>query len=192
LETSELRKFVLFELSKMALKGITVTDFSLVGLNIRLVITFEKSMLEFLMQNEEEFQILSVVKDKKKYVDDLYLKQFEPFVKDVTKFLSPIIKEKMQAYDKLLNTIEYREEQVKVRREQLEKRKLELEARTKILQFQVQAVNVEEQFFEADKLRNETEGVRKWGRENDFLLKWVASGVIIFLVLLLILFIVLL
>lgn len=192
MEKSELRKFILTELSKMELKGMTVTDFSLDELAIRLVIMFEASVVEFLMKNEEEFQILSVTHQKKKYVDELYLKQFEHFIEDVTKFLNPIVKEKMEAYEALWNTIEYREERVEIRKEQLEKRRLEIEARTKVLQFQTQAIDVEEQFFEADKIRNEMQGVRKWGRENDFLLKWVASGVGVFLLLLLILFIVLL
>lgn len=184
MEQSELRNFVLTELSNMELKEITVTDFSLDSLAIRLVILFENATIEFLMKNEFEFQILSVVYQTKKYEDELYLKQFDHFVKNVVKYLNPIVKEKMVAYGRLWNTIEYREEQAKIREEQLDRRKLRLEARKQVLHFQAQAIGVEEQFFEADKLRNETQGMRKWGREHNFLFKWVGYGLGAFLLLL--------
>jgi len=182
MEKSGLRKFILTEFSKMDLKGMMVTDFSIEGPAIKLVVELEKSVVAFSMKENGKFQILSVIHRGKKYVDKSDLDRFGHFIKDVTQYLRPLVREKIEAYTQLRNTIEYREKQVKSREEQVEKRRLTLDAREQLLKFQTEAIDFEHQTLEADKLRNESQKVRKWGRENDFLLKWLIIGAVILLV----------
>jgi len=181
MEYLAMKKFVLAELSKMDLNGMFVTDFSIDTTTIKLVVKLGDSLVAFLMK-DHDFEVLSAIHHGKKYEDEAYLKQFFPFVEAAIAYLSPIVREKMEAYTQMTNTIEYREKQIKIREEQVQKRKLTLDAREKLLKFQTEAVDFEHQTLEADKLRGEVHGVRKWGRENDFLIKWLVAAIVVLLV----------
>ena len=180
---------MLEEFSKATFKGFKVVDFWLDKNIMRFMVEVEQSTVVFTIKDDTQFQVLSVVHQGKKRVDAHYLHQFEGFVAEVATVLDPMIKEKKAEYEKLANTIEYREEQVRLKEEQLSKRTLTLEARAQLLEFQMQAIDVENQFLEDEMAENEARRVRRWTRENGFLLRWFAIGVGIVLVLLILILI---
>ena len=185
----ELKKFMLDEFSKATFKGFKVVDFWIDQASTRFIISVEQSTVAFMIKNDDQFQVLSVVHHGKERVDEDHLHEFEDFVAAVAVILNPIVKEKMAEYEKRINTVEYREEQAKLKEEHLEKRALTLEARAQVLEFQMQAIDVESQFLEDEKARNEAQRVRRWTRENTFLLKWFIIGIAMVAILLILILI---
>jgi len=185
----ELKKFILSELAKLELNGIKVIDFSMGLSSTKFEVAFEQSTVEFVLNDDDQFQILSVVYNGKKYVDADYLCHFNDFIIDVITTLKPVIKEKKAEYMKNPDLIDYREEQAKLKEEHLEKRAFELQAREQVLIFQTQALEMESQLLEDEKVRNDAQKVRKWTRENNFLFKWLSVASAVVLVVLVLIFI---
>jgi len=182
----ELKKFISDELSKLESNGIKVVDFQIDSSSTKFVIAIEQSALYFVVTDDGEFQILSVVHNGKKYVDDDYLRQFDDFIVDVIAIVMPIVKGKKDEYMRRPDMIEHREEHAKLKEEVLEKRALEIQAREQLLEFQIQAIEMESQLLEDEKAKNDAQKVRKWTRENSFLFKWlgVAGAIILIMILL--------
>ena len=149
----ELKEFILAELQKLELNGIKVVDLSIGSTSTRFVIAIEHSIIDFVVNNNSQFQTLSVVYKGKKYVDAKYLAQFDGFVADVIRIVQPVVERKKDEYDKDPDMLDYREEQAKLKEEQLEKRSLTIQAREQLLEFQTQAIDVESQFLEEEKVQ---------------------------------------
>jgi len=182
----ELKKFISDELLKLESYGIKVVDFQVDSPSTRFVIAIEQSAVYFIVTDDDEFQILSVVHNGKKYVDADYLYQFNDFITDVIAVVMPIVKGKKAEYMRRPDMIEYREEQAKLTEEYLEKRSLEIQAREQLLEFQIQAIEMESQLLEDEKLKNDAQKMRKWSRENSFLFKWFGIvGTVVLVILLL-------
>ena len=173
----ELKKFILDELLKLELKGIKVIDFSIDSYSTRFVIAIEHSTVDFVVNDENQFQILSVMYNGRKYIDAEYLSKFNGFVADVIRIVKPIVREKSAEYVRRPDMIEYREAQARVKEEQLEKRALSIQAREQLLEFQAQAIDIESQMLENEKRENNEHQLLTWVNENIFLLKWV--GIVI-------------
>ena len=173
----ELKKFILDELLKLELNGVKVVDFSIDSSSTRFVIAIEQSTVEFVVNNDNQFQILSVMYNGKKYVNTDYLHKFNDFVASVIARVSPVVKEKTDEYVRRPDMIEYREERAKLKEEQLEKRMLTIQAREQLLEFQAQAIDVESQILEDEKNGVTDQKLLKWVNENIFLLKWI--GIVI-------------
>jgi len=147
----ELKRFVLDELLKLELKGVKVVDFSIDSSSTKFVIAVEHSTVSFVVNDENQFQILSVVYNEKEYVNADYLSQFNDFIAAVVSILKPVVKEKVDEYAKRSDMIEYREARAKLKEEQLEKRALTIQAREQLLEFHVQAIDIENQILEDEK-----------------------------------------
>ena len=173
----ELKKFILDELLKLELKGIKVIDFSIDSYSTRYVIAIEHSTVDFVVNDENQFQILSVTYSGRKYTDAEYLAKFNDFVADVIRVVKPIVREKKSEYMMRPDMIDYREAQARIKEEQLEKRVLSIQAREQLLEFQAQAIDIENQILENEKKVDTRQKVFKWVNDNIFLLKWV--GIVI-------------
>jgi len=185
----ELKKFISDEFSKLEENGIKVVDFQLDSSLTKFVIAVEKSAIYFVVMDDEAFEILSVVHNGKKYIDADYLCQFNAFVTDAIAIVMPIVKAKKAEYIAHPEMIEYRETQAKLKEEYLEKRTLELGAREQLLAFQLQAMDIENQLLEDEKVKNSEKKVRKWTKENNVLLKWTIAVLVVGLILLFVLFV---
>jgi len=185
----ELKKFISDEFSKLEENGIKVVDFQFDSSLTKFVIAVEKSAIYFVVTDDGEFEILSVVHNGKKYVDANYLCEFNGFVTDVIAMMMPIVKAKKAEYIAHPDMIEYREEQAKLKEEYLEKRTLELGAREQLLAFQLQAMDVENQLLEDEKVKSDEQKVRAWTKENNVFLKWMVFVIVIGIVLLLVFFV---
>ena len=178
----ELKKFISIELLKLESKGIKVVDFQIDSPLIKFVIAIEQSAVYFVVTDDNQFQILSVVHNGKKYVQDEYLSQFDGFIEDVVALVMPIVKGRTAEYMRCPDMIEYREQQAKFKEDHLEKRALEVQAREQLLEFQIQAVEMENKLLEDEKIINETQKMRKWTRENNFLFRWSVIAVVVVLI----------
>ena len=193
MEASELRlkKFILDELSKLNLKSVEFIDFSIDSfetidsLETKFIIAIDQSLVDFVVDNEGQFKILSVLYNEKKYVDAEHLRVFEGFVADLVTIVRPVVVEKIVEYEKYFNTIDYREEQVRLKEEYLEKRTLEIQAREQLLEFQGQAFDVENEFIDNEKGYK----MPKWVRENNFIFKWIGIIAVVALIILLLILI---
>lgn len=184
----ELKKFILNECSKLKLKGIKVIDFSIGSASIRFLVAVEQSTVDFIVNDDNEFRVLSVLRNGEKLVKFDYLSQFNDFITDLIAIIKPVVKEKMDEHASRFNTIEYREAQAKLKEEQLKKRALGIQAREQLLEYQMQAIDVERQLLKDEKLKKEVQKVRKWTREHNFLFKWLVVASAVMLVVLLLIF----
>ena len=174
----ELKNFVLNEFSKINLAGIKVVDFSIGSSQTRFLVAIEHSTIDFVVKNDKQFDILSVVHQGKRHESIEFLAPFNDFVADLIAIFKPFLVNKIDEHTKRYYTIEYREKQASTRESQLKKRTLEIQAREQLLEFQMQAIDVENQFLEEERLR-------KLRRESNVLYKrFVILGVAILIVLL--------
>jgi len=181
----ELKKFILDELLKLKLNGIEMIDFSMGSSSVRFVIKAEKSIIDFVVNNDNQFQILSVIYNGKKYVDSEYLRQFNDFIAAIINIIKPVVKEKADEYVRRPDMIKYREEQAKLKEEQLEKRVLAIQAREQLLEFHMQAIDIENQIFEDEKVKNKKQKLLAWMSERIFLFKWIGIAITVALIVLL-------
>ena len=173
----ELKQFILDELLKLDLNGVKVVDFSIESSSTRFVIAIEQSTVDFIVNDDNQFQILSVTYNGKKYTNAEYLNQFNDFVAYIIVRVKPVVKEKTEEYVNRPDFIEYREARARIKEEQLEKRALTIQAREQLLEFQAQAIDVECQILENERNGISDNSLLKWAEENIFLLKWV--GIVI-------------
>ena len=136
------------------------------------MIAVDHSTVDFVVDDENQFQILSVTYNGQKYTNADYLSKYNDFVADAIKFLKPVVKEKIAEYSRRPDMIEYREAQAKLKEEQLEKRTLTVQAREQLLEFQAQAIDIESKILEEEKLGNNQHELLQWAGENIFLFKW--------------------
>ena len=173
----ELKQFILDELLKLDLNGVKVVDFSIESSATRFLIAIEQATVDFIVNDDNRFQILSVTYGGKKYTNADYLCQFNDFIASVIVSVKPIVKEKKEEYMNCPDFIEYREARARLKEEQLEKRTLTIQAREQLLEFQAQAIEVESQILETERTEGSGNDLLKWAEENIFLLKWV--GIVI-------------
>lgn len=173
----ELKNSILDELARLELREIKIVDFLVDSFGVKFLIKINQSTIEFVVNDANQFEILSVVHHENKYVNAEYLSKFNDFVADVVAIVKPVVKEKLKS----VGMLEYREEQAKHREEQLAKRALEIQARENVLKFQMDAFEHENQVFEdeqAKKIRNEA-------RKSSFFVKWIGITVVLFVIILL-------
>ena len=182
----ELKQFILDELLKLELNGVKVVDFSIESSSTRFVVAIEQSIVDFIVNKDNQFQILAVTYNGKKYTNAEYLSQFNDFVASIIVRVKPIVKEKTDEYMRRPDFIEYREARARIKEEQLEKRALTVQAREQLLEFQAQAIDVECQILENERRESSDNTVLRWAEENVFLLKWV--GIVIAVILIMWLF----
>ena len=173
----ELKKFILDELLKLDLNGIKVIDFSIDSSSTRFVVAIEHSIVDFVVNNDNQFQILSVTYNGTKYTNADYLCQFNDFVASIIIRVKPVVKEKADEYVRRPDMIEYREARARIKEEQLEKRALTIQAREQLLEFQAQAIEVESQILENERNENREQNLLEWVNDNLDLLKWI--GIVI-------------
>ena len=80
-------------------------------------------------------------------------------------------------------TIEEREQQATLKEAQLKKRVLAIQARARLLEFQRQAVDVENHFFEElQDEQIEVKDIKAWFKRGSFVLEWVVMFAIALLI----------
>jgi len=255
----ELKQFVLSELAKLNL-GFKVIDMTIELTSIVFVVAIEDSMIEFLVNEADQFQVRSVVHENQRHTDPGMLNGFNEFVASIIPMIKPVVLEKINDYvppaipvqkptpqpqvqvpvqpiiqevpppaipvqqpslqpqvqiqvpvqpvvqevpqppplltpeiEPLIQipmpfsqpgmTIEAREMQVQQKEEQLKRRALAIQARARLLEFQMQAVDVESHFFEELKEEQvETKDIKAWFKRGRFIFEWIIMLIIALLI----------
>ena len=225
----DLKQFVLSELAKLEL-GIKVIDITVESTSIVFGVEIEDSIIEFLVNEANQFQVRSVLHENQKHTAPEILTEFNEFVASIIPIIKPVVMEKIDLYtqtqqktepqvqeplqppvqevpqqtqsitqeipqqvqpsvfEQLIQqpfqqstphagseiTIEERERQVTQKEEQLKKRALTIQARARLLEFQMQAVDVESHFFEELKEEQiETKDIKAWLKRGRFIFEWI-------------------
>lgn len=187
----ELREFVYNALTKQPFEGVRFVNFAEEQQTFRLVLEIGHTIVDFVIGSDERFRILSVYQEGVKYEDALHLQPFDDYVGELVKVFLPLIKEKVADFENDKQSIAHREAQAKLKEEQLLKRGLTLDARGQILNFQKEAMDMEQQMLADEQAKLEARVVRKWTLENIYLLKWLSITIMTLMAVILVILIVL-
>jgi hypothetical protein len=178
-----LEKMILDELQKFDLNGVYVLNVSLQPPLIRLTIEIGKAVVDFNVDVEYQYQILSINYDGVNYNNKDYLDKYNDWVTKVIVNIMPVVTNKIFEYETSPQGIEQRENEAKIREEMLDKKAFQLTAREQVLDFQEQALEFESQIFEDEKTLAEKQKLRAWMSENNHIIKRFGPALVIVIVL---------
>ena len=146
-----LDQMILDEFKNVDLNGLTVLSVVVLPEALRIVFEVSPAKVEFTVNDDSQFQILSVIYNGVAYDDPDYLAQFDGFVLDVIAQVKPIEAKERVHYERLkrqkleqdeenfiltqgrLEAIFLREEKIKEQEQQLDLKEQEIRIREKML-----------------------------------------------------------
>ena len=172
-----LEKIVLEKLQKLDLSGVAVLNVSFDSSLICVAIEIGKSVVDFKVNDQYQYQILSVTYEGVKYDNKDDLDRYNDWVTRVIIDIVPTVINEVSEYETSPQRIQQREHEVKKREEALEKRAFELAAREQLLDFQEEAFVFENQTFEDEQKLAKEQKIRTWMSENNHLVKWFGLAI---------------
>jgi len=139
-----LDQVILMGLREVDLKGMTVLSVALLPDGLRVVFAMPPAEVEFTINDDDQFKILSVIYNGVTYDDPAYLSQFDAFALDIVTHINLIkkkqIKEKLQQNEahltltqSRLEALLLREEKIQEQAQQLDLKEQEIRTREKTL-----------------------------------------------------------